>query len=152
MVLQLVQSGLLSMPVLYISGYINNNRPDYYAYLLAVTIDGKWNDYIQYMLQGFFQQAQATHHSLVEILKLHHAYKGKIRDELPKIYSAELVDALFTFPILSPTRLATALNMHYTTTSRYLTQLTERGILKEAVVGKYHLFANHRLMEVLERG
>lgn len=152
MVLQLVQSGLLSMPVLYISGYINHHRSDYYKYLLAVTVDSRWHDFINFMLHGFYSQAHATYETLVEVLKLYHAYKEKVHKENGRIYSAELVDALFTYPILSPTRLAAALNMHYTTTSRYLLQLARTGILTEAVVGKYHLFANYRLMEILQRG
>jgi Fic family protein len=152
LVLQLVQSKLLSMPVLYISGYINNHRSDYYKHLLAVTVNGNWNDLINYMLAGFFSQAHASYETLNEILRLHHEVKEKVRKENSKVYSAELVDALFTYPVLSPTRLAAVLNMHYTTTSRYLAQLAGTGILTEAVVGKYHLFANHRLMKILQRG
>jgi len=151
LVLQLVQSKLLSMPVLYISGYINHHRTDYYKHLLAVTNDGIWHNFINYMLRGFFSQAQSTHETLVDILKLYHRYKEKVRKENQRIYSAELVDAIFTYPVLSPTRLATALDMHYTTTSRYLAQLAKTGILTEAMVGKYHLFANYRLMEILQK-
>jgi Fic family protein len=151
MILQLVQSGLLTMPVLYISGYINRNRSDYYKYLRSVTVNGNWHDFINFMLRGFFSQAQSTQDTLGAIMNLFHEYKEQVRTKIGKVYSAELVDALFTYPVLSPTRLATALNMHYTTTSRYLTQLAGIGILTEAVVGKYHLFANHRLMEILQR-
>jgi Fic family protein len=151
MILQLVQSRLLIMPVLYISGYINHNRSDYYKYLLGVTIEGNWHDFINFMLHGFFRQAQSTQDTLLAILNLYHKYKELVRKENGKIYSAELVDALFTYPVLSPTRLATVLDMHYTTTSRYLSQLAGTGILTEAVVGKYHLFANHRLMGILKR-
>jgi predicted transcriptional regulator len=50
-----------------------------------------------------------------------------------------------------PTKLADELNMHYTTTSKYLAQLTEMGILKEATVGTYHLFANHKLLKILRK-
>ncbi len=152
LVLQLVQSKVLSMPVLYISGYINRHRSDYYSHLLAVTTNRDWHGFISYMLEGFCDQAYATQKTLVDILELYQNYKEKVRNEYGKIYSAELIDALFTFPILSPTRLAEALGMHYTTTSRYLSQLASAGILSEAVVGKYHLFANFRLMEILQRG
>jgi hypothetical protein len=36
-----------------------------------------------------------------------------------------------------------------TTASRYFLQLAEMGILREAVVGKYHPFANHQLLSIL---
>jgi Fic family protein len=151
MVLQLIQDGLLTLPVLYISGYINLHRSEYYRVLRAVTSDGRWQDYIEFMLEGFYLQARETRQTLEKITALYHKLREQIRSEAKKIYSAELVEALFTFPVLSPVKLANLLDMHYTTTSRYLALLAEKGILKEAVVGKYHLYANHKLIEILGR-
>src|SRR3989344_1826040 len=42
MVLQLVQDGVIDMPVLYISGYIKKNRPEYYRLLRAINAGGSW--------------------------------------------------------------------------------------------------------------
>ncbi|MBI2428373.1 MAG: Fic family protein [Ignavibacteriales bacterium] len=137
--------------VLYISGYINKHRAEYYRRLLAVTTDEKWEDFISYMLEGFFIQAKETHADLKKITSLFDTTKEQIRNKNKKIYSAELVEAIFTYPIISPTKLAATLSMHYTTTSKYLLQLTEMGILKEATVGKYHLFANHQLLRILNK-
>ena len=150
-ILQLIQSGLLSLPVLYISGYINRNRSDYYRHLLAVSTHGKWHDFIEYMLQGFYLQAKETREDLKKITVLFDELKEQIRTKNKKLYSADLVEALFTYPIISPTKLASVLNKHYATTSKYLTQLADMGILKEATVGKYHLFANHRLLKILSK-
>ncbi len=150
-ILQLIQGGLLTLPVLYISGYINRNRSEYYRYLLAVTTDGKWHDFIEYMLQGFYLQAKETHEDLKKITMLFDELKERLRIENRKLYSADLVEALFTYPIISPTKLASALNKHYATTSKYLSQLADMGILTEATVGKYHLFANHKLLKILSK-
>lgn len=151
MVLQLIQNGLLTFPVLYISGYINQHRSDYYRHLLAVTTDGNWHEFIAYMLEGFYIKARETHEDLRKITALFDEIKEQIRSENKKIYSADLVEAIFTYPIITPTKLASQLNMHYTTTSKYLMQLTEMGVLKEAVVGKYHLFANYKLLRILSK-
>ena len=151
MILQLIQSNLLTMPVLYISGYINHNRGDYYRHLLEVTTSGKWHPYIEYMLDGFFKQAKETRETLGKIIRLFQQIKSQVRTENSRIYSAELIDAMFTYPVLTPTKLASELNMHYTTTSKYLVHLAEMGILKEATVGKYHLFVNHQLMNILKK-
>ncbi len=151
MVLQLLQSGLLAFPILYISGYINKHRSEYYRRLLAVTSHGDWNGFIHYMLEGFYIQAKETHADLRSITTLFEVMKEEIRTKNKKIYSADLVEAVFTYPVISPTKLAAAMNMHYTTTSRYLSQLASMGILKEATVGKYHLFANHRLLKILNK-
>lgn len=152
LVLQLVQSKLLSLPVLYLSGYINRHRSDYYDRLLAVTIDEDWHGYIQYMLEGICDQASVTQKTFEEILALYREYRERLRKDHAKIYSTELAEALFTYPVLSPTRLAEVLHKHYITTGRYLNQLSDAGILTAAVVGKYHLFANHRLIKILEQG
>ena len=151
MVLQLIQSGLLQYPILYISGYINQNRSEYYRRLRSVTVEGKWHDYIDYMLTGFYVKARETREDLTKITRLFDEVREQVRAENRKIYSAELVEALFTFPVITPTKLASQMNKHYTTTSKYLAQLTEMGILKEAVVGKYHLFANYKLLKILSK-
>jgi len=151
MVLHLIQSGLLQFPVLYISGYINQHRSDYYRHLLAVTKDQNWHGFIEYMLRGFYAKAMETHDDLKKITVLFDQIKEQIRSEKQKIYSGDLVEAIFTYPVITPTKLASELNMHYTTTSRYLSQLTEMGILREAKVGKHHIFANHKLLSILSK-
>jgi Fic family protein len=151
MILQLIQYGLLQFPVLYISGYINQYRSDYYHHLLAVTKEQNWHGFIEYMLQGFYIKAMETHNDLKKITILFDQIKEKIRSENKKIYGLDLVEALFTYPVITPTKLASELNMHYTTTSRYLNQLVEMGILKETFVGKHHIFANHKLLKILSK-
>jgi len=151
MILHLIQYDLLQFPVLYISGYINQHRSEYYNHLLAVTKDQNWHGFIEYMLEGFYTKAMETHDDLKKITLLFDQIKEQIRSENKKMYGLDLVEALFTYPVITPTKLASELNMHYTTTSRYLAQLTEMGILKEAFVGKHHLFANHKLLKILSR-
>jgi len=151
MVLQLVQEGILNMPVLYISGYINRHKSDYYKALRAVTETSDWEAFIRFMLRGFQLQARNTRSTLMDITGLYHQLRERVRTGAKKIYSTELVEALFTYPVLSPVKLAQLLGMHYTTTSRYLAKLAEMDILHEAMVGKYHLYANHQLIEILNK-
>lgn len=151
MILQLIQYGLLQFPVLYISGYINQHRSDYYRHLLAVTKEQNWHGFIEYMLEGFYTKAMETREDLKKITVLFEQIKDQIKTENKKIYGLDLVETLFTYPVITPTKLASELNMHYTTTSRYLAQLAEMGILKDKKVGKHHLFVNHRLLKILSK-
>lgn len=151
MVLQLIQSGLLQFPVLYISGYINQHRSEYYQHLMAVTTDGQWHNFIEYMLTGFYERARETREDLKKITVLFDAIKTEIKMDNKKLVRSDLVEAIFTYPVITPTRLASEISVHYTTASRYLLQLAEMGILREAVVGKYHLFANHQLLSILSK-
>jgi Fic family protein len=149
MILQLIQTGLLNLPVLFISGYINQHRSDYYRLLLAVTTEEGWHQFISFMLLGFQIQANETRNDIDKIYALFQKYRDLIKKEGRKIYSSELVEALFTYPIITPTKLATCLGIHYTTASRHLLQLSEMRILKDAMIGKYHLFSNHQLLKIL---
>ncbi|MCX6068024.1 MAG: Fic family protein [Chloroflexi bacterium] len=151
MVLQLIQSGLLQFPVLYISGYINQHRSEYYQHLMAVTTDGQWHNFIEYMLTGFYERARETREDLKKITVLFDAIKTEIKQDNKKLVRSDLVEAIFTYPVITPTKLASEIDVHYTTASRYLLQLVEMGILREAVVGKYHLFANHQLLSILSK-
>jgi predicted transcriptional regulator len=103
------------------------------------------------MLRGFHTKAMETRDDLKKITVLFDQIKGQIRSGNKKIYGLDLVEAIFTYPIITPTKLAAELNMHYTTTSRYLSQLAEMGILKDTKFGKHHLFANHKLLKILSK-
>jgi hypothetical protein len=60
-----------------------------------------------------------------------------------------LVKVLFSTPIITPVKLSSLLGMHYTTASRYLKELHQKGFLQNTKVGKYQLYINKRLIDVL---
>jgi Fic family protein len=151
MILQLMQSDILKLPVLYISGYINRNRERYYNLLNAVTENKEWAEFILFMLNGFYLQAVETKNVLLDILETHDAFKEKMRKELRKIYSTDLADALFSYPIITQAKLAKELGVHYITADKYLSNLAEAGMLGEKKSGKYHLYFNTELIKILQR-
>jgi Fic family protein len=149
MVLHLVHVGLLELPVLYISGFINKHRARYYELLREVSSNGAWNEWILFMLDALSAQAAETKQTALAILQLFESMRDRIRREHPRIYSAELVEQLFSYPVATPVNLARQLGIHYTTATRYLKALTDAGLLTDAEVGKYHLYANHKLLEIV---
>ncbi|MFH0992142.1 MAG: Fic family protein [bacterium] len=150
MVLFLIEQKLLSLPILYISGYINTNRSDYYRLLRAVSTDEKWNEFILFMLKGFHTQAKETKESLLKLIHLLKKTKERVKEKHKKIYTSDLVEALFAYPIITPVNLGKCLGIHYRTASRYLAELVKGKVLQEDYVGKYHLFINKPLMELLK--
>ncbi len=149
MVLYLVQSQILTYPILYISGYINQNKSEYYRRLLEVTTEGKWNEYMIFMLNGFYLQAKETKDILFKIMNSFFDLKKTLKTKYKKIYSSDLADTLCSHPVITPVKLASELGIHYTTASRYLYELAKAGILTERKYGKYHLFANKELVKII---
>lgn len=150
MVLYLVQTGLLNYPILFISGFINKNRSDYYRLLREVTINENWCGFIEYLLRGFYLQARETKEQLFKVMDLFNTYREGIKNKCSSIYSSDLVEQLFSLPIVTPVRLGNMLGVHYTTATRYLKQLEKEGFLQNQQVGKYQLYINKPLVDLLQ--
>ncbi|MCX6143136.1 MAG: Fic family protein, partial [Ignavibacteriales bacterium] len=149
MVLSLIQHELLTFPILYVSGYINKHRSEYYRLLREVSTKERWGAFIGFMLKGFHLQARETKGVLLKVVNLLEKTKTQMRKDHKNIYSADLVEALFEFPITTPVNLGKRLEVNYRTASRYLAQLARGKVLGESHVGKYHLFTNKPLLYLL---
>lgn len=151
MVLQLIKAGLLTVPILYISGYINKNKGEYYQLLRSITNKNSWSEYILFMVRGFKEQAFITKKHLLDTKALFEETKQKIKKELPAIYSYELIEAIFTVPIITPTALANKLGVHHITAGGYLKKLQEIGIMQSRKFGKYQMYGNTKLINLLNK-
>ncbi|HEX8348945.1 MAG TPA: Fic family protein [Hymenobacter sp.] len=150
MVLHLVQEQLLAQPTLFISGYINRQRQEYYRLLLSVSAAGEWVDFLLFMLRGFQQQARATKDTLLAVVEQLQQFKQAVK-RLPKRLPLELADHVFARPITTPQQTSAATGLHYKTTSRYLSQLAEAGLLENKAVGRYQFYLNRPLLELLNQ-
>ena len=149
MVLDLIRSKLLELPVLYLSGYIAKNKSRYYEGLQSVRKTNNWDLYIDFMLDVFLEQAIETKKVFVQIMQLFQTQKIELKTNLPKIYSRELLEAIFISPVLTPVSLGNSLGIHYTTASRYLKQLETLGTLVNQKIGKNQFYTNIELIKIL---
>lgn len=147
--LLLVEQGLLDQPVLYLSRHILRHRIDYYRRLLAVTRDGAWQDWIAFMLDAVAQTARWTGDKIRAIQALHAQATDFVRTHAPKIYSRELVDALFVQPYCRIQNLVDGGIAKRQTASVYLKQLADLGMLVEVKVGREKLFLHPNFVRLL---
>ena len=147
----LVEEGLLPLPILYLSRYIIAHKADYYRLLLAVTRDAAWEDWLLYMLRGVGETAAWTTGKIAAIRKLSADTASYVREALPKIYSRELVDAIFEQPYCRIANLVDAGIAGRQAASRYLKGLAAAGVLREQAFGKEKLFMHPKLMNLLTR-
>ena len=97
-ILYLVKQELLKIPILYLSRYINENKATYYRLLQEVRDKDNWEDWIVFMLDGVEQTSKQTI-LLIDGIKIEMlSFKKKMRAELPKIYSQDLLNNLFRHP------------------------------------------------------
>ena len=147
--LYLVQEELLGLPILYLSRYIIANKSDYYQHLLAVTREGAWEAWLLYMLEAVRSTAQFTTHKIIAIRRLVDHTATFVREELPKIYSRELVDVIFEQPYCRIANLVDANIAKRQTASEYLKKLAGIGVLNEQRIGRERVFINPKLMQLV---
>ncbi len=134
-VLYLVHAGLLDLPILYMSRYIIQHRSAYYKLLRTVTMDESWEEWILFMLDAVEQTSLDT----IE----------KVKKQLPKIYTRELVDVLFHQPYCKINFLVSNNIIGRQAAGRYLQQLEEIGVLAGKQMGKETLYINIELYKLL---
>lgn len=147
--LLLVERRLLDEPILYLSKYIIENRSAYYRLLLDVTVSNAWEPWILYMLAAVLDTARWTHARIAAIKDLIQVTADTVRSKTPKIYSRELVDALFNQPYCRIENLVDAGIAKRETASRYLKALAAANLLREQKIGREKLFVNPAFLELL---
>ena len=147
--LYLCEQDLLSRPVLYLSGYINRHRPDYYRLLLKVTAENDWEDWLLFMIDAVRSTAAWTIEKIRAIRLLQQKAEEFLRREVPDLYSYELLQVLFTQPYCRIGHLVDAGIVQRQQASVYLKRLTELRMLEEQKVGRAKLFVHRRYLELL---
>lgn len=148
-VLYLIEQKLLTLPILYLSRFIVHNKQDYYRLLNQVTQDGSWESWLLFMLKGVEETAKWTCDKISAIKVLMESTADYIRQQLPKIYSYELVQLIFEQPYCRISNLVERDIAKRQTASSYLRQLVDIGVLDEVVSGKEKLFVHPRLMQLM---
>lgn len=148
-VLYLIEQNLLTLPILYLSRYIVQNKQDYYRLLNRVTSEQHWEPWLLFMLNGVEQTSTWTCGKITATKKLIEITTDYIRTQLPKIYTYELVQLIFAQPYCRISNLVEKGIAKRQTASSYLKQLTQIGILKEVTIGKEKLFVHPKLMKLM---
>lgn len=148
-ILYLVQQKLLSLPVLYMSRYILDNRNDYYRLLREVTERDSWKPWISYMLRAVEETSLITLGKIETINQGMIAMGEQIREQLPKIYSKDLVEILFHRPYTKRQFLEKAGIAKAKTAGVYLSVLEEKGHLRSIELGRERLYLNQALLAIL---
>lgn len=145
----LIQEDLLSMPILYLSRHIIRHKDEYYGRLIDVTRHEAWEPWLIYMLEAVRVTSIWTLAKIEAIRNLADTTADRVRDNLKKIYSRELIDEIFTQPYCRIENLVQKGIAKRQTASRYLRLLAEMGVLEERKIGREKLFLNPELLSLL---
>lgn len=148
-ILYLVKAGLLHSPVLYLSRYINQHKTAYYQLLQDIRETGEWEEWLLFILEGVAQTSLQTVALVQGIKELMQTYKHRMRDELPKIYSQDLINNLFRHPYTKIDFVTRELQIHRHTARKYLDEVVSLGLLEKHKIGKDNFYLNTALYKLL---
>jgi Fic family protein len=150
-ILYLILNDLIDIPILYLSSYIIENKPDYYRLLNQTNRLGEWEEWILFMLKAVEITSLRTIEKINTIRQLLDHTIVKIQVEAPKIYKKELVELLFEQPYSKIEFVINQLGVERKAASRYLKELEKIGILEAQKVGRETLYINKELIEILKK-
>jgi Fic family protein len=142
----------LEVPVLYLSRYIINNKGLYYELLKKAGENQETAiEFILFILDAVTVTSTETMNFVKEILESFEVTSAMIKLHLPKIYSRELVEAIYYEFYTKNQYFANELSVSRNTATTYLKSLEEVGILKSEKIGKEVIYKNLRLFELTKR-
>lgn len=148
--LMLDEHGLLPDPFLYFSSYFNTHRDEYVQRLFEVNAEGKWEEWIQFFLDGVIDQSKEVFLRSHKLLDLRDEYRRRYQDRrfeamMPIIYE------LFKNPVITITRATERADVRYQPARNAILALEEDDVLEE-VTGKdrYKVYHAKEIIGIIE--
>ncbi|MBE0673860.1 MAG: Fic family protein [Bacteroidales bacterium] len=150
-ILYLILNELIDVPILYLSSYIIDNKPEYYMLLNQTNRTGNWEEWIMFMLKAVESTSTDTITRISNIKDLFDSTIVKVQEKAPKVYRKELVELLFEQPYSKIEFVVNKLGVERKAASRYLRELEEIGIVEAQKVGRETLYINRDLIDILKQ-
>jgi Fic family protein len=147
-ILYLVKEGMLNLPILYLSRYINQNKGDYYRLLQKVRTENDWEEWVLYVLEAVEQTSLQTI-KIIEGIKILMLKSKNLIRENTKIYSQDLINNLFKHPYTKIDFVMNDLDVSRLTATKYLDELAQLGILHKIKIGRDNYYINKDLFDLL---
>lgn len=141
--LQLVESGILTKPALYLSAFFEKNRGSYYDSLTMVRQNSNLEQWIKFFLNGVIETSSDGIKTFKDIINLRQRYENKIMSMGTRAKNAQrLLLFMFSRPILNNKVVAKELDISFNSANRLIKSLVDLGVLDEVTgYSRNRLFA-----------
>ena len=147
--LMLQREGLLDLPVLYLSRYITSTKNEYYQLLQSTRETSEWVDWCVYIVKGVAITAKSEISLIKNLRELMQSTKHRLRQELPKIYSQELLNNLFRYPYTKIEFVEKDLGVSRITAAKHLETLVRNDFVAKKKIGRTNFYINQPLFALL---
>jgi len=127
----LVKEKLLDHPAVYMSAYINEHKRVYVDSLLAVSVEGAWQEWIEFILRAITTQANDSIMRSELLIDLREEYQRRLKEGDNHGRLFRLIDRLFELPAINAQEAGVVLDVKGPTVYADLKKMEEAGIIKE---------------------
>lgn len=132
MALLLCEWKVLDTPLLYLSAFFERRKQEYYDRLLAVSLEGKWEEWIAYFLDGVASQAHDAADRARRLAGMRDFFVDRITRAKGSATLFQLVDEIVSRPVITVPRAAELTGLSYQGAQFNIARLIELGILTKA--------------------
>lgn len=147
-------SGVLKRPLLYLSLFFKQHRDEYYHMLDRVRLEGDWEAWLDFFLEGVERTAQNAVETAQRLVYLFKEDERKVQQRVPRSGTAlRVFDALCDRPVITLKEVVRRTGLTFATVAKGMGILEELGIVRE-ITGKKRnrVFAYHRYLAILSEG
>ena len=127
----LVRRGSIVSPSLYISGYLEANRDQYYQCLENISKEGNWLGWVEFFLKAVVKQSESNLILVRNIIDLYERKKREVSELLHTDQAIYIVDMLFDTPVFRANELHKRLKIQRQRAAQYIRSLKDAGIIVE---------------------
>jgi Fic family protein len=129
--LMTLESGLLDMPVLYVSPVMEHRKDEYIDLMFAVSARGEWAPWIRFFLARIAESCRETIATIDRHITFQDDYRRQAGEAMRSASAITLVDHLFRQPTVTVNEAADVLGVSYQAVRKTIERLVELDILRE---------------------
>jgi Fic family protein len=146
--------GVLQRPLLYLSLYFKQHRAEYYRLLDLVRLEGDWEAWLDFFLEGVEQTAQNAVETAQRLVALFKEDAQKVQNTGRVANTAlRIFNTLCERPILTLNEVSRRTGLTFPTATKGMRVLVELGIAREITGRKRNrIFVYDRYLSILSEG
>ena len=129
----LCEQGILLKPVLYLSYHFKRFRTQYYDHLQAIRLEGKWEEWLNFFLEGVIEVSQQATETVQRILSLREDHRQTVTEKLDRIAGngLKVLEYLYNHPIVTVNEIQKLIGTSYPAANNLVSRLVDLKILEE---------------------
>ena len=149
--LLLCERGYLTHPLLYLSDYFAEFRQTYVDALLGISLNGEWEQWIQFFLTAVADVATDALDRVEKLLGIQSQYQDRMKAERTSGAAFQIIDQLFEIPLITAPIVQNLLGVSNQTAQGHIRRLANAGILAGSDSGAHpRIYLAPEILEVIQ--